>query len=244
MQVLYCSPTGNTKYLANHLAKKLGISVYDIKNKTIDQETILMFSIHGFNPTRTVKRFVKQLKNDSQKVHLISVGCAESWINEAATLPLKKILVRKGYSIGVDELLAMPLTLVMEFPEETAKNTIKTSIIKIESIASSILNNGVTVRHVPLKSRIIRAIGTMEDPAARLFGVELYADKKCTSCGICWNRCPENNIKEKNGRPKFGWNCMLCLRCVYECPEESIKPFMSRFIPQKRQYSLKNYLDE
>jgi flavodoxin/Fe-S-cluster-containing hydrogenase component 2 len=55
---------------------------------------------------------------------------------------------------------------------------------------------------------------------SRLFRVD---DKKCTSCGLCINLCPtENIVEDKQGRPTFGRKCLLCLNCEMLCPEGAI----------------------
>lgn len=88
-------------------------------------------------------------------------------------------------------------------------------------------------------------MGKGESPAARLFGLELHANKSCTSCGTCWSNCPENNIKEKdNGLPGFGFSCSMCMRCIYSCPEKAISPRISKFIPIKNGYTLSKYINE
>jgi len=54
----------------------------------------------------------------------------------------------------------------------------------------------------------------------RLFRVDV---KKCNACGLCMARCPVGNITEgKAGHPVWGRNCLLCLTCEMECPEEAI----------------------
>lgn len=244
MKIVYISPTGNSKHLAIELAKKLNTeAVPTSKIDSINEDFVFMFSIHGFNPTRTAARFIKNLAPGDKKVHLLSVGCATAWVNEAVTVKMKRQLQKKGYSIGVDEVLAMPLTFVTSFPDEVIDKTINESYQKLDEIVSMIQDNRDSNRKIPFKSKAITFIGKAEDPAARLFGIELYANKTCTSCGICWNMCPEDNIKEnKKGKPSFGFKCMMCMKCMYDCPEQSIKPFISRFLLQKPAYNIKNHI--
>ena len=46
---------------------------------------------------------------------------------------------------------------------------------------------------------------------------------KCTSCGLCVNLCPKDNIScDENGKIKIGNNCMQCLSCVQYCPNHAI----------------------
>jgi len=47
---------------------------------------------------------------------------------------------------------------------------------------------------------------------------------KCTACGLCMKECPTGNISaDKEGRPVWGHNCLLCVNCEMKCPENAIK---------------------
>jgi Pyruvate/2-oxoacid:ferredoxin oxidoreductase delta subunit len=62
----------------------------------------------------------------------------------------------------------------------------------------------------------------------KIYSRFLRVDKaKCNACGICWNGCPTSNITEAElGYPVWGRNCLLCLTCEKDCPEEAISsPF-------------------
>ena len=242
------SPTGNTKHLAYQLGELLQISSANIQameflnNEELEKKEhlILMYSIHGFNPPRTVNRFVKNLPEGLyDSVSLLSVGCNDMWLNDAVSSGLKNKLIKKGYRIAIDEVIAMPLSFVMDFPEDVKNATIEKAETLLAEISNRIRNNEVSNRNVKLKSKAITLIGKLEDPAARLFGLELHAKKSCISCGICWNNCPENNIKQsKKDKPKFGFSCMMCMRCINECPENAITPYLSKFLTIKGGYHL------
>ncbi|MGL1890901.1 MAG: EFR1 family ferrodoxin [Spirochaetaceae bacterium] len=251
--MIYFSPTGNVKYITNKLAEKLGKNDTKILPLEFTEPTelesaeklIILYSIHAFNPPRTVRRFVKNLpSNLYNSVDIIAVGCAESWINDAASADIKKVLESKGYTVNLTETLAMPLTLIMNFPENVGKETVKNAENRLEGLAKSILNSVKTDKKIALKSKLLHVVGKAEDPAARMFGLELFANSKCTSCGICVNNCPEKNIVfNKKQIPKFKSNCLMCLRCIYECPVQAIKPRFSRFIPIKNSYKLSNFTE-
>jgi ferredoxin len=199
-----------------------------------------MYPIHGFNPPRSVNRFVKNLPEGLYDcVSLIAVGCNDLWLNDAVSFKLRKILEKKKYSIVVDEILSMPLTLVMAFPKDVKVKTIEVASKRILEISDMIKNDEISNRVVKLKSKLINTIGKLENPASRLFGLELHAKKNCTSCSICWNSCPEYNIKQgKNNKPKFGFSCSMCMRCIYTCPEKAITPYISKFLTIKNGYKL------
>lgn len=251
MTIVYFSPTGNTRFLAERLSNHLGETETELlaleftnpaKLKKSDQ-LILLYSIHAFNPPRTVRRFVDGIPSELfNSVSILSVGCAEGWQNAAASSGLRATLEKKGYSIHLDEVVAMPLTFIMSFPEQTGRKVVDTAESKIEKAASSIKTGMVSENHPPVKSKIVHFIGKAEDTAARAFGLELHAGKNCTSCGICVKNCPEGNIRfNKKNVPKFGLSCLMCMRCIYNCPENAISPRLSKFIPIKNGYNISNY---
>lgn len=47
--------------------------------------------------------------------------------------------------------------------------------------------------------------------------------KKCSSCGLCVKKCPQQNIKlNQEGIPQWGHDCILCFYCELNCPEEAV----------------------
>lgn len=73
---------------------------------------------------------------------------------------------------------------------------------------------------------------------SRLFRV---SKKRCTGCGTCVRLCPTGNIRLDDGRPVWGSDCLLCLACEMNCPEDAITsgidwpvfaPFMNHNIRQ------------
>ena len=250
--IIYFSPTGNVLHLAKLLATGLEVpheellpmEYTDPEKLKRNHHLVLLHPIHGFNAPKSVKLFVKSLPEGLYEyVSLIAVGCAVSWANDAVSAVLRKYLVKKNYSIVLDEVLAMPLTFIMNFPEEMNLRLIAESEQTIEELCERISGKDVSEKQVPFKSRVLNFVGKVEPPAAKLFGLELHANKDCTSCGTCWNNCPQRNIKQKsNGKPGFGFNCSMCMRCIYSCPEKAISPRFSKFIPIRSGYSLSKYL--
>lgn len=252
--IIYFSPTGNTKFLAEKLYDKLGSdesSVYAMEdlspselNKT--DHMVILFSIHGFNPPRLVKQFIKGLPGDlCQSVSLVAVGCAESWVNDGAASGLRKFLESKGYSITADKVIAMPLTFIMSFPQEAGEKLVMEADEKIDSLIDEIKDGRKSEKMISRKTRIINFIGKLENPASRLFGLELHAGKKCVSCRMCAKKCPAGNIRmNRKGKPRFGLKCLMCLRCVYKCPEKAISPWTAKFVPIKGGYDISAYQSE
>lgn len=253
-RIAYYSPTGNTLHLAKQIASYFGQTEADLINigtakpelpKT-GSHLILMSAINGFNLPQRVIDYARRLDSDTcQTVSIVAVGCNDIWINDAATLQVSRILEKKGIGIQVNEVLAMPLTFIMSFPEEAGKSVISKSEKALGQLVEKIQKGEVAQKLIPTKAKVISRMGRLEKPAARMFGLELHASKKCTSCGKCWRECPAGNIKKTaNGKPKFGFKCTMCMKCIYECPEKAIGPYVSRFIPIKGGYRLADYLTD
>lgn len=252
--LLYFSPTGNVRHLAGTLATHLGsdrASVVPLETVAPEHlggggHLVLLYPIHGFNPPRNVHRFVRRLPPARfVAVSLIAVGCADHWVDRAVSRRLRRTLAAKGYRIVVDEILAMPLTFVMAFPDDMARSLVARSEERLRALAAALGSTPRTPPAVPWRSRLVSFVGRLEAPAARLFGLELRANEECTSCGTCWKNCPQGNIRRgQDGRPRWGFDCLMCLRCVYSCPEHAIAPRFSKFIPIKGGYALTRYLGD
>jgi len=250
--IIYFSPTGNAKHLAKKLAEGLKSSEKEIlpleftdpEQLECNKHLVLLYPVHGFNAPRTVKRFVRSLPPGLyEAVSLIAVGFAGNWLNGAVSSVLRKALAKKDYPIVVDEDLAMPLTFIMNSPDDLNLKLISESERKIADLCKRITEKNPSEKKVQFRSRMVNFVGKVEAPAARLFGLELHASNDCTSCGTCWTNCPQQNIKQKsNGKPVFGFNCIMCMRCIYNCPEQAIAPRFSKFIPIKDGYTLSKYL--
>ena len=215
--IIYFSPTGNVLHLAKLLAAELKSPVENLhpleftepKQLERNEHLVLLYPVHCFNAPKTVKRFVKSLPRDLYEyVSLIGVGCSTGWANGAVSSELRKSLVKKDYSIVLDEILAMPLTFIMSFPDDLNMKLIAQS----ESMIGD-LSMRIREKKVQFKSQIMNFVGKVESSAGRLFGLELHANNNCTSCGTCWSNCPAKNIQQKhNGKPGFGFNCTMCMR--------------------------------
>lgn len=243
------SPTGNTNHIASMLSNYLGggevLKLEHIKVDDLEKSDhlVLLYAIHAFNAPRTVKRFVKDLPKGMYKhISLIGVGCNTSWINYAASKDIKRLLENKSYEIVVDEIMAMPLTLVMNFPDDLIKEQLVDASKRIRTIGDSIKALKVSNRDIPVKTHVLNFVGRAESGAARMFGLELHANDQCIQCGLCVRECPEKNITMKDDKIKFGFKCSMCMRCIYNCPTKAISPYISKFIPVKGGYRLDKYL--
>lgn len=127
--IVQFSPTGNTAYIANLLGKHLEVeSIYALEHTDAgelekSEHLIILYAIHAFNAPKPVKRFVSKIYRDKfSKISLIGVGCNDTWVNYGASREIRKILNGNGCCIVVDEIIAMPINIIMSFPLSTIKS--------------------------------------------------------------------------------------------------------------------------
>ena len=74
--------------------------------------------------------------------------------------------------------------------------------------------------------RLLLSRWLIQHVCSRLFRVD---PAKCTACGVCMDTCPTTNVrKDDSGRPVWGRDCLFCMSCEMNCPEDAISSFMSR----------------
>lgn len=242
--VVTFSPTGNSRYVANKIIKTLDLpatpvlELEKIKKLPDNQHLILVSTIRAFEFPKVVIDFVKNIPNQHFKyASIIGVGCNDEWINSAASLYTKEILISKNIEIIVDTTVAMPLNLIKSFSFDMTQNLILQFDKQVVTISNNIKSLNSSNKVVPFKAKCISKIHFIEHNASKLFGLELYANKNCIHCGKCVRDCPTKNISFKeNKKLKFEFKCMLCLRCVYECPQKAINPMFSKFVLIKGGY--------
>jgi len=57
------------------------------------------------------------------------------------------------------------------------------------------------------------------------FSLPIIDQARCTRCGICVERCPENALSLTENGPVFTHpeNCTFCTICETSCPEGAIR---------------------
>lgn len=79
----------------------------------------------------------------------------------------------------------------------------------------------------------------MEKTGTKFFGQKIRVNENCNGCGWCEKKCPANNISILDNRPIFGRECLLCLKCIYGCPNKALNAGTFKFIILKEGYDLK-----
>lgn len=255
ISILYFSGTGNTEIIAhlimNEFKKHESIEIFKIEDILLkkiqyDIEKFdiigIGYPIYGFNVPFNILKLVKEFPNTtSKRIFLFSTCAGPLYLNDVASYRLKNKLKRKGYSIIFEKQFYMPSNIAFPYKDEVIKQLYEAAVRKTKVMVSDIRSGIIKVRNriFPL---FFRWMYIIEKIAWWTVPIDFKVLKSCNLCKICINKCPQNNIKVKNGKIKFGVNCLACYRCVYNCPKKAITGRLYKFAIIKDGYNIKPIL--
>ena len=184
------------------------------------------YPVHAFNVPEFFMRFVKRLPAAPGLPAFIFKTSGEPFaVNSASSLPLARLLRKKGMDVLFERHLLMPYNIVFRYPDALAAQMYRHT----SEMAALIAGNAAAGRREKINARLwaipvsyffrIQRLGT------RLNGPHIKADTSlCTGCGLCAARCPAKNIVMRDGRPVFGKKCTMCMSCAFRCPGDAVRP--------------------
>ncbi|ADL04132.1 conserved hypothetical protein [[Clostridium] saccharolyticum WM1] len=110
---------------------------------------------------------------------------------------------------------------------------------KVAQAITEILTGNVHLTSPRFPDGIFAFIGSLEHFGAKISGLSIRPSQACTKCGMCARECPAKKHQDAIGIPKFGGNCMWCLKCIYDCPSKVLSPGIMKFSVLKDGYNLK-----
>jgi ferredoxin/flavodoxin len=252
--IVYFTGTGCTGYVADcfeeAFKKRSVITHKTVLNSLGDNTTnnadilVLLFPVYAFNAPLPVSEWINYTSRVNEKpAVVISVsGGGETTPNTACRLDTVKKLESKGYKVIYEKMLVMPSNWMLPVKDEIAIMLIRTAPIRVEKIAQDIMSR-IEYRTKPKTiDRLFSLLGRMEKKVTKYFGRGIKVKDACVSCGWCANSCPRCNITMKDGKPVFRNKCVLCLRCLYGCPQKALEPGYVKFILIKEGYDFDGFL--
>lgn len=250
--IFYFSGTGNTRWVAQQIAKAIGEELLYIPDLIREQryeftlgkeERVgFCFPTHGWQPPRIVRDYIRRLQlsfTDAPFCWALTT-CGDN-MGEAMTILNKELRVI-GLQAETQFSVIMPesyvcLPFMKTDPEEKEKWKIENAQRQLHHIISIVkdckrgieeLEKGATPR---LYSYVIGGY----------FNKHMIHDKKfmvdkdiCIKCGKCEKICPVDNI---NGTPPewiHNGRCTSCLACYHYCPVHAIN--YSKITRHREQY--------
>ncbi len=259
-EIIYFSGTGGTKLAAEKLRDKLyekgnSCIITDISTSNPSEiisdsiMIIVMYPVYAGIPPRIMRKFLSGLKlaENLKDAAVISVsGGGEVPFNKSSRFDAIRILNSKNYSIIYEDMIIMPSNWAMKTADDVSLMLINVMDEKADRISNTLTEISVGNFDLIAQSgnntenkRVIRTFGRVAGKLGfPIIGRIMKPNKNCSGCSICANNCPSANINIVNGKPRFGWKCNLCMRCIYGCPEEAIKAGPFNFMILKDGYDI------
>jgi ferredoxin/flavodoxin len=233
--IYYFTGTGNSlkvaKDLANHLegCELIPIAkVWDIENLESNHEKVgFIFPLYWSGLPKIVDDFINKIDLSKSKYFFCVITSAGD-INEQPIQQIEGILRKKSKILNAGFYITMPNNYILGFgitPEAKQKLLFESAIKQISDIAKRIKSREDNLSQDVLNKDVSRSKRMNKSFRERVFESDksFYSDEKCTSCGICKDVCPVNNIELDEGRPRWQHRCQQCLACINFCPEEAIQ---------------------
>lgn len=183
----------------------------------------IAYPVHAFNAPKIVVDFARTLPMAFiQNSFVISTAGDYSILNASSSRLLIKTLNKKNHDVFYDKQYVMPSNFMTKNNEDEVIKLLDRVREDVVKTADSICFTSFQKRKENPFTRFVSFMGRIEWLGAKIMGKFFYSDEKCTGCKTCVKQCPNRNISIVEKNLKFKWNCGLCMRCLYFCPEQAI----------------------
>ncbi len=252
VHIVYFSGTGGTARVARHLAdalerRRVAVTVAALENGAGStaapakaDQLVILYPVYAAVAPQPVHEWIAAApRGKGLKTAVLSVsGGGEVSPNTACRVSVIRRLMHKGYDVTYERMLVMPSNCILGYGEQLSALLLSEAPRKARSIADDLLAGRVRRTKPFVQDRVVSRLASVEHIGSRFFGRRLKANDDCTGCGLCAERCPRGNIEMRNGRPVFGSRCVVCLRCVYGCPQQAVVPGLLKGMVLKEGFDL------
>lgn len=240
--IFYFSGTGNSKWIAEQIAKSTSDELFDIialkEVPKLDQQKRIgfVFPIYAWGIAEPMLTFVKKLPQTNAFTYGVCTCGAD------AGVAMKKLSTL--YQLKSCYSVAMPSNYIVGSDVEDEgiiRKKIADAKIESQRIASEILQSEKVYRVNEGSFALLKS-----NLACRGFNKfarntkPFYATEQCNGCGLCAKNCPMSTISLVDGKPVWSKKCYQCLRCINECPQRAIQ--YGKATVTRNRYTIQNYL--
>lgn len=231
--VLYFSGTGNSRFVAEKIAKELDDKAVDIK-KFLKNEAVPDFKeggVYVFVAPSYVSAIARPMTDfiyetafpKGIKAYYVVTCKASMGVSPEID---RRLSGRKGFKYMGTAEVKMPQNYLVYFTtkeKEDNLEVINDALPEIDKIAKTI-KAGKRLQSTKMKSGEFPITVFVADLYYEFFmkTKKFSVSDECISCKKCVNICPYNNIEMINDRPVWGDKCTHCMACINMCPKKAI----------------------
>lgn len=234
--MIFCfSGTGNSRYAAGLLSRRLGMEVVNINHLTIslpattgDELNVWVFPIHSWGLPRPVVEFIGKVRASAASRHYMVCTCGDDI--GLAHRQWRRLVEKRGWKACSAYSVQMPNTYVV-FPgfdvdsDEVERSKLAAVPGRVDSIADRIVDGDMADDVAKggfawIKSKVVYPYFMRHMTSPKPFHVDT---SKCISCGRCRSVCPMANVSmSDDSHPRWGDDCVMCLGCYHVCPVHAV----------------------
>lgn len=228
--ICYFSGTGNSKWVAEEIARRTGDEVQSIAELVKDGPTVVyagkdarigvVFPIYAWGVPPIVERFCKSITLAGAYAFAVCTCGDEAG---KAMRRLKKIFAYQGaWSVK------MPNNYIVGYDvdsHELERSKIAAAKERLIAISNAVLANSTQydVCEGPgamIKTALVRPMFNTFARSTERFSVE----DSCNGCELCARMCPIGAIQMQAGKPVWvKKHCTQCMGCINRCPQRAIQ---------------------
>lgn len=232
--VLYFTGTGNSRYIAERIAKALGDELFSINERIkagnrepVDagSRVVIVAPTYAWRLPVTVSEWIAETDfTGAEKIWFV-MDCGAQ-IGNAAKYNSALSDRKKLQYMGTAQII-MPENYIAMFPVPDSEEAAHIIVDAEPDIDGAIARIAASQVFAKPRSNLIDRM--MSGPVNRMFyplcvkARAFAAGNGCISCGKCVELCPLNNVSLKDGRPVWGKECTHCMACIAYCPTECIE---------------------
>lgn len=232
--ICYFSGTGNSQLAAKQIAAASCDELFPINQslkadavETLCSEKPFVFVVptYAWRIPRVVDQWIRKTTFTGSQDAYFVLTCGDSCGNAVAYV--EPLCQQKGFRFRGLASVIMPENYLAMFPtpeKEEAQAILKCAKPQIAALAALIRESK------PFPKTKVSLLGRLESgPVNPLFYRYSVGDRgftvssACTSCGLCAQRCPLNNITLEGEQPQWHGSCTHCMACIGGCPAEAIE---------------------
>jgi ferredoxin len=239
--IFYFSGTGNSLKVARDIADSIPqsrlISIPLALRQGFDAKGRIgiVFPVYMFGLPLIVSEFIRKLKSvpGNYIFGVLTLG----GLAGGALDQLRSELAVQGIVLSAGFLVTMPgnyTPLYQAIAPNKQKKIFAKQHKRTEEIARIVMQGATHHdRGFSLLNGLLKRLYKAGAPKIPFLDKDFWSQDSCTSCGMCRDVCPVNNIEIIEGRPRWRHTCQQCFACLQWCPPEAIQ-YGKRTIGRRR----------